>query len=378
MRSILILTDWYSPAYFAGGPIQSTQNLVGNISKYFQVWIYTSAFDLGEKRMMQNIQANTWVSKSPTLMIYYQSLKSPGASVYNKIIQTTIPDIVYLNSMFSKHFVLDYLRIRYSKDKYRKVILAPRGMLKQSALNKKWFKKGVFLHLARLFGLYHGIQFHATNQTEKNEILRFFPRANVLVLDNLPPAILVRPPNLNKLSHRLKLCFVGRIHPIKNLQFLLEVLQVVKSNITLSIVGQAEDKIYDMVCHQLVNALPQNISVNFLGGLPHDQINAILGDHHLFILPTLGENYGHAIIEALSVGRPVLISDQTPWKNLKDYNAGWEFPLSDKQAWINAIEEAASWDQGGFDRHCLGSLEYSRAHTNVEELVEKYREMFGG
>ncbi|MBK9677725.1 MAG: glycosyltransferase [Saprospiraceae bacterium] len=133
-----------------------------------------------------------------------------------------------------------------------------------------------------------------------------------------------------------------------------------------------------MYANCLVESLPANIAVTFLGGLPHDVINDILAKHHLFILPTLGENYGHAIIEALSVGRPVLISDQTPWKNLHEYHAGWELPLSDKQAWIKAIEEAASWDQGEFDKHCQGALEYARAHTKVEELVEKYREMFGG
>ena len=375
---ILVLSDWYSPANLAGGPIQSVQNIVGHLSGYIHVWVYTSAYDLGKNEVMKDIQTNTWVNKSEPIKLYYQSLKSPGASVFKKIIQTTNPDIVYLNSMFSKHYVIDFLRFQMQEKGNRKVILAPRGMLKQSALEKKWFKKWLFLHIARLIGLYRDIQFHATNQTEKNEILRFFPRANVLVLDNLPPAILVRPPNLDKLSHRLKLCFVGRIHPIKNLQFLLEVLKKIKDHTTLSIVGQAEDKDYDMVCHQLVDVLPSNISVNFLGGLPHDQINAILGDHHLFILPTLGENYGHAIIEALSVGRPVLISDQTPWKNLDNYNAGWELPLSDKQAWINAIEEAASWDQAEFDRHCQGALVYARAHTKVEELVEKYREMFGG
>ena len=99
---------------------------------------------------------------------------------------------------------------------------------------------------------------------------------------------------------------------------------------------------------------------------------------HLFILPTLGENYGHAIIEALSVGRPVLISDQTPWKNLSNFNAGWELPLNDKQAWIDKINEAAAWDQEAFDKHCEGALAYAKAHTNNEELVKKYIEMFGG
>jgi len=375
---LLVLSDWYSPANLAGGPIQSVQNVVNHLSGYSHIWIYTSAFDLGKNKVMEDIQTNTWVSKSPTLKIYYQSLKSPGTSVFKKIIQTANPDIVYLNSMFSKHFVIDFLRFRVKEQVKRKVILAPRGMLKESALEKKRLKKWVFLFFAKFIELYHGVQFHATNTEEQNEILRYFPNASVSVIANLPPPILADPPILNKLDYQLKLCFVGRIHPIKNLQFVLDLLRELKSNIAFSIIGNEEDIHYATACHHLVESLPANISVTFLGGLPHDAINDILAKHHLFILPTLGENYGHAIIEALSVGRPVLISDQTPWKNLHEYHAGWELSLSDKQAWIDAIEEAASWDQGEFDKHCQGALEYARAHTKVEELVEKYREMFGG
>jgi glycosyltransferase involved in cell wall biosynthesis len=372
------LTDWYSPAYLAGGPIQSIQNIIDYLSNEMHVLVYTSAYDLGKSEKMDDIQTNTWVNKSLTLMIYYQALKFPRTNVFKSIIRKTNPDIVYLNSMFSKHYVLDFLRFNRHINSRCNVVLAPRGMLKQSALEKKRLKKWIFLRFAKLIGLYNGVQFHATNEEEKNEIQRYFPNAKVFVIQNLPPPILAHPQVLNKWDFHIKLCFVGRIHPIKNLLFLLELLRWVKCGVSLSIVGHEEDKNYAMSCHRLVESLPTNITAVFLGGLSHDSINDILAEHHLFILPTLGENYGHAIIESLSIGRPVIISDQTPWKNLKQYNAGWELPLFDKQSWIDAIEEAASWGQAAFDRHCQGALDYARAHTNVQELVEKYKEMFGG
>lgn len=377
MCTLLILTDWYSPAYLAGGPIQSVRYIIDHISNNMNVFVYTSAYDFGKNELMQHIQANNWICKSPTVKVYYQSNKYPRFFIFNTIIQTSKPDVVYLNSMFSKHYVIDFLRFHIQEKCTRRVVLAPRGMLKQSALEKKELKKWIFLRFAKLIGLYKGIQFHATNEQEKKEIHRYFPHAKVFVIQNLPPPILAHPLVLDKLDFQVKLCFVGRIHPIKNLILLLELLRKVKCGVSLSIVGHEEDKNYAMSCHRLVETLPSNIRVTFLGGLPHDAIKDIITQHHLFIFPTLGENYGHAIIEALSVGRPVLISDQTPWKNLKQYHAGWELPLSDKQAWIKAIEEAASWNQEEFDSHCQGALDYARAHTNVEELVEKYREMFG-
>ena len=378
MRSVLIFIEWYTPANLAGGPIQAVQNIVKHLSHSMQIWIYTSAYDLGDNKIMKNIEADVWLNLSATTRVYYQSKKDVRLIDLKRMVLSINPDVIYLNSMFSKHFVIDFLLIRLFEKCNRKVILSPRGMLKQSALKKKWFKKWTYLRFARFFGLYNDIQFNASNEEEKIEILRVFPNARVTIIADIPPPIHSSPPILEKLPNHVKLCFIARIHSIKNLHFLLEILKGVKINIILSVIGNAEDTKYTAICKQIALTLPLNIKVVFLGGLAHDEVNIALGVHHLFVLPTLGETYGHDIIEALSVGRPVLISDQTPWKNLKEYNAGWELPLSAKQAWSNAIEEAAWVDQAEFDKHCEGALAYAKAHTNNEELVKKYVEMFGG
>jgi glycosyltransferase involved in cell wall biosynthesis len=67
-----------------------------------------------------------------------------------------------------------------------------------------------------------------------------------------------------------------------------------------------------------------------------------MADADLFFLPTLGENFGHAIFEALSSGVPVLISDRTPWQNLASQSAGWSFPLHEPQAFVASIETLAA------------------------------------
>lgn len=55
-------------------------------------------------------------------------------------------------------------------------------------------------------------------------------------------------------------------------------------------------------------------------------------------MPTQGENYGHVFIEALSSGTPILLSDQTPWRNLKDKGIGWDIPLARKDRFIHALQ----------------------------------------
>lgn len=59
-KKILILSDWFYPAYKAGGPITSLTNLVKGIVDKFKVTVLTSAYDLGEKKILDNIVSDSW------------------------------------------------------------------------------------------------------------------------------------------------------------------------------------------------------------------------------------------------------------------------------------------------------------------------------
>ncbi|MFZ9090683.1 MAG: glycosyltransferase, partial [Planctomycetaceae bacterium] len=60
--------------------------------------------------------------------------------------------------------------------------------------------------------------------------------------------------------------------------------------------------------------------------------------------PTQGENFGHAIFESLAVGTPVLISDQTMWRELAAQSAGWDLSLDDLSSFSEALQEFARMD----------------------------------
>jgi hypothetical protein len=126
----------------------------------------------------------------------------------------------------------------------------------------------------------------------------------------------------------------------------------------------------------LIEQLPTNISVNYLGAKPNYELNAILKRHHLYILPTEGENFGHSIFEAFLAGRPALVSDQTPWINLKVKKIGWDLPLNNMKAYNNAIDEAAAWNQEEFDEWSSNSWAFANDGVLQSGEVEKYEEIF--
>jgi glycosyltransferase involved in cell wall biosynthesis len=61
-------------------------------------------------------------------------------------------------------------------------------------------------------------------------------------------------------------------------------------------------------------------------------------------LPTLGENFGHVFVEALAAGCPLIISDRTPWLNLKQKEIGWDIPLEEPGSWRDIINLCISLD----------------------------------
>jgi len=71
--------------------------------------------------------------------------------------------------------------------------------------------------------------------------------------------------------------------------------------------------------------------------VPHEQVITTFSGYDFAIFPTLGENFGHAIAEALHADCPVLIFDRTPWWGLQAAGAAWDTPLEATERWHNAF-----------------------------------------
>jgi hypothetical protein len=87
--------------------------------------------------------------------------------------------------------------------------------------------------------------------------------------------------------------------------------------------------------------MPDNVVVNYRGAVNPNQVINIFSRYDLFLFPTGGEAYGHVIAECLSSGTPVLISTQTPWRNLEADFLGWDIDLSQMSRFVDIIERLA-------------------------------------
>ncbi len=323
--SILAFFDHFYPSVKSGGPAKSALGFAEMMADVYDITIVTRIHDFGESEPYPGVVANTRTACG-NFGVYY--LDRQGYSIINQLLQQK-PEFIYLNSFFSLEFTIKpLLRLRGSKA--AKIVLAPRGELAPSALQKSWLKKKVYRAIYPL--LERNTTYQASSTLEAKNILDFLPGRKVFVAPNLrPPSDLHCVPTLlPKEKGRLKVCLIARIHPIKNIHQAIEwVLKVKSTHLEFDIYGFPEDEIYLEKCRRL--AAQSGGAIRLLPGLSATAVMETLSSHHLFFLPTLGENFGHSILEAFIASRPVLISDQTPWKGLLKSQAGLDVPLKEKE-----------------------------------------------
>lgn len=376
-QKIVVLADWFAPGYKAGGPIRSCVNFVMEMRTEYDIRVITTDRDHSASQPYGGLPADAWTGFSEGVEVWYFSKNGLRFARLRALLREVDPDFIYLNSMFSLPFTLWPLWMKARGQLKAQLILAPRGMLHASALQYKSLKKRLFLRLLRASGWSRFIRFQATHAQEVLNIRRQIdPAAEIVEVANFPVNCAQPPGPLTKAPGELRMVFISRISPVKNLDFLLAVLSRVQARVVLDVYGPIEAQDYWETCRRQIGQLPEQIEVNYCGEREYHEVNPTLARYHLFCLPTHGENFGHAIFEALAAGRPVLISDRTPWRNLAAQQAGWDIPLSAPEAYATTLEHIARMDQQTWNAWAQGAWSYAKAYVRDAGLKEKYRQLF--
>lgn len=378
-RKILLFVDWYLPGYKAGGPIQSCANLVARLQNDFSFKVVTGNTDLDEVKPYPDVNSNVWNIRDEGTPVFYASPESISYRSMRSLMQNELFDVLYLNSFFSFPFtILPLLVVRLNHMKC-KVVVAPRGMMGTGSLSIKPFKKKGYIYLVKAIGLFKHVTWHASTDQEAEEIKTVFgPYAIVRKAINLTAPRLIHQVNRNKISGHVRFFCLARVSPVKNVLAIFRYLQKVNPlhHFSMDIYGTLEDTVYVNQCRALASEYGKNIVVSFKGAINNKQVQEMASHYHFMILPTLNENFGHAIVESLVAGCPVLISNRTPWRNLEDINAGWDLPLENDGLFIEKLNLCASMDQVTYDSWSRGAYELAAKIVSDEQGTNQNRQLF--
>jgi glycosyltransferase involved in cell wall biosynthesis len=319
-----------------------------------------------------SVPVNNWVKYNENTQVWYTSKNKRSITLLKKEIKNSNADILFINGIYSWYFNLVPLLLC----KIPRKIVSARGMLHPGALSQKHFKKKVYLTLWKMLGLHKRCDFHASNEEEKNYIQNIFgKKVKIFVAPNFP-RIIKQQTSSEKLSGYLQLISIALISPMKNHLLILEALMKCDSDIYYNIYGPVKDKEYWNICVEQIKRLPANITVNYNGDIPPNEVEYALAKSHVFILPSKSENFGHAIYEALTAGKPVITSNNTPWNNLKASKAGINIEQNNPDELVNAINYFASMDQNEFEQWSNGANKYAANSINVDDIKQQYHKMF--
>jgi glycosyltransferase involved in cell wall biosynthesis len=326
--TILALNNCYLPGYKGGGPVRSLSGLAERIGDDFDFALVTLDRDKDDDRPYPGVRPGAWTEVGKARVLYVPA----SAAAVTAALRRTPHDVLYVNSLLSPLFgILPVALRRLGVIPRRPLIVAIRGQLFAGALGLKPGKKRLFLALARATRAYGDAIFQATTEEEVGAIRRAFGEgAEVVVAANLPWSQAdARPRASSKVPGALRLVFLSRLSAMKNLTFAVRCLAGLRGRVELEVWGPAEDATQVRAAQELAASLPPGISVRFMGPAAADRVPAILAGYDALLFPTLGENYGHVIVESLLAGCPAVLSDRTPWRDLEQRGSGWALPLEE-------------------------------------------------
>lgn len=370
MKILIIMTGFF-PGQKFGGPPVSVDNFCTLLSEE-DCYIVTRNHDMGESTPYQNI--NEGWNKRDNCNVLYLSDKDYKYNRFIQIVDEIKPDIIYLQGLF-QNCIIPCLIL--AKKKNIPVMLAPRGELCSGAFKKK-YKKVPYIMFLKLFSLLDKIHFQSTSDEETEGIMKYLgiEKDRIHFMTNIPSIPKDRNISVNKVDGKANLIFISRIVPKKNLLSALNYLSEVKGNLNFDIYGSLEDEMYWKECEKKIKELPSNIHVEYKGLISHGHVHETLKKYDAFLFPTLSENFGHVIAEALMVGCPVIISDQTPWTDVNDIDGGWSLPLNDSKNFVDAIQSIVDANESVEREYKDNIIQYINGKMNLSEMKDNYVNSF--
>jgi glycosyltransferase involved in cell wall biosynthesis len=339
---VLVVAPYFPPAQRGGGTVRSIVAMLRRVPDGFETMVLTRNADVYSAVPLTD-RAGELIEWAPGIGVSYvntRSSRSPARAVIR--VRRAAPDIVFLNSFFDPALSIVFQLLFAVKIlRPRLLLLAPHGEFSEGALRIKPHKKAVYIRVYKALRLYKSVVWIASTADEAADIRRTVdPRARVIVRQNdveLPACAAVPP--MRDPCERLRLVYFGRYVPMKGIDIALEALKTVEAPVDLDIFGHEEDHSYTHKCKQIAAQLPESSRARFAGDIDADSVRDTVRMYDAALFPTHGENFGHAIAEALSVACPVMVADTTPWSETARLGGGFVVAPNTPQSWAKAIDD---------------------------------------
>ncbi len=229
-------------------------------------------------------------------------------------------DVMHSNSLWMMPNVYPAQAVAGTRSR---LVTSPHGTLSAWALRRSRWRKQLMWLVCQGKAVRATDCFHATSQAELEDIRRLGLTAPVAVIPNGVEV----PDDATSNSHPdgpKRLLFLGRVHPTKGVDLLLQAWRVIQDKCAdweLQIAGPDNGGYLPKMQRAARDLALKRIY--FTGPVYGRDKGLLYRSASLFVLPTHSENFGIAVAEALAHGVPVITTRGAPWQGLETNNCGW-------------------------------------------------------
>ncbi len=365
----------YKPAYVYGGPTMSVSKLSEELTKANLDIIVLTTTANGETELDVPIGKATWVDG---VKVYYfkrwtkdHSHFSPGLYwfLYRTIKKSRQQElVVHIHAWWNLVSIFSCLIAKWMQVK---VVLSPRGMLNEYTLNNSNSLAKRLLHQFLGRNLLQYCHIHATSDAEAKDISSVIPNQIKIIPNFVELGTLTVSPTKQAI---FRLVFLGRINEIKGIDKLLTALSKLEIAWHLDIGGQGKTEYVEQLKAQAKNLqIAQHITWH--GSIARQDKFNFLSHADLLVLPSVKENFANVVIEALSIGLPVLVSEGVGLATyVTQQQLGWVCPQEPDQ--IAQCLSAAFNDQAKRDRIRQQAPQILRNDFGSSALLHRYKTLY--
>lgn len=377
MKRILAFNDYYIPAVKCGGPVTSIRNAVVALKDEFEFYIEAANHDFGDNTPFPGID-DEWYNVGLAHVRYHKD----GELDFNlKKMETFIrevkPDIMWFSGLLVPNKIHNAIRV--GEKLGIPVVISPRGEASPDRMCLKGYKKYPYAAFVSILGIYKkkNVFFHATSDDEIVGLKKYFhiDQKRIFKVPNIGVVACERLA-MKKNAGELRIMFISRIHEVKNLHFAIRAVNKMKSNAIFDIYGPIESEEYWKICEDEIKKTPENVHINYCGKVNPNEVGDVYQKYDCFLFPTLNENYGHVIAEALANGCQVVLSKgTTPWDDLH-LKAGYVCQLGEIDLFTEALESIAAESEKDFKKAVESVYNYYSEKTNGNDAIIGHKKMF--
>jgi len=360
--NILYAVHAYKPAYRVGGPILSVAALAeGLVARGHRVVVFTTNSNLTEPldvetdrpTMVDNVEVWYFRQAAPLASLFSRASyfsKSMGY-LYTPALGRVVKRAVASFDLVHVHlpFVYPCHRTSWSAIRARKpVFYHQRGVFDPERLKFRRFKKTASILALDRPIMRRAAMLVALTEAERQSYRKLGVQTPCRVIPNGVHAGLYRQAPISDTcsrwgirDHDLVVLYLSRLHPTKGADILLEAfLRIGREfpNVKLLMAGPDEWGFEAEFSRRAVAAGVAERLV-FPGMVTGEQKLDLLARADLFCLPSAGEGFSMAVLEALASATPVMLSPGCNFPEAQARGAGWIVPRN-AEAWSRAMKDA--------------------------------------